>query len=212
MSRGSLLPDHGNVDIEMFMPPTGVVTPSSVNQFVLTSGPPATMQIDAALTSGLSKEQAEEIFLLTCEAQTLGRKLAFDFIQLSHKEALFHMGVQVTGYEKAASGHPDCVTAYYSMIKCEGEGTSVKKIDEAIERLQKEAGEAWLDTNLILFHHALEYQNKMSNFLTESGKAIEELHDRIWTVVLMVMEDAESLCLMACESLCILWTCFPLSC
>ena len=70
----------------------------------------------------------KEIFLLTHEAQTLGRKLICDFILLFHKEALFHMGVQATGYERAASGHPDCVTTYYSMIKSKGEGASVKKM------------------------------------------------------------------------------------
>ena len=124
MSRGSLPPDCSSIDIEMFAPPTGAVIPSSVNQFVLSSRPPVAMQLDAALaTSGLSKEQAEEIFLLTHETQMLGRKLTCDFIQLSHKEALFPMGVQTTGYEKAASGCPDCVTAYYLMIKSEGEGT-----------------------------------------------------------------------------------------
>ena len=93
MSRGSLPPEHSSVDIEIFAPPRGVVTPSSVNQFVSSSGPPVTMQLDAALvTSGLSREQAEEIFLLTCEAQTLGRKLTCNFILLFHKEALLHMG------------------------------------------------------------------------------------------------------------------------
>ena len=76
MSRGSLPPDCGSLDIEMFTPPTGVVTPSSVNQFVSSSRPPTAMQLDAALAmTGLSKEQAEEIFLLTHEAQTLGRRL-----------------------------------------------------------------------------------------------------------------------------------------
>ena len=47
-----------------------------------------------------------------------------------------------------------------------------------------------MDTNSILFHHALEYQNKMSDFLTESNEAIEALHDCIWMVVIKVMEDA----------------------
>ena len=61
------------------------------------------------------------------------------------------MGVQATGYEKAASGCPDCVTAYYSMIKSEGEGVSVEKFNEAIDRLREEAVKAWLDTNSILF-------------------------------------------------------------
>ena len=113
------------------------------------------------------------------------------------------MGVQATGYEKATSGCPDHVTAYYMMIKSEGEGTSAEKLDEAIDHLWEEAGEAWLDTNSILFHHALEYQNKMSDFLTESNEAIEALHDCIWTVVMKVMEDAGKPQLMAWESPCI---------
>ena len=191
MSQGSLPPDCGSLNIEMFAPSTGVVTPSSVNQFVSSSGPSVAMQLDAALAmTGLSKEQAEEIFLLTREAQTLGRRLTHDFIQLSHNEALFHMGVQATGYEKATHGCPDWVRAYYSMIKSEGEGTSAEKLEEAIDCLQEEVGEAWLDTNSILFRHALEYQNKMRDFLTESDKAIEALCDHIWSVVMKVMEDA----------------------
>ena len=99
MSRGSLPPDRGSVDIEMFAPPTGMVTPSSTNQLVSSSGLPMTMQMDAVLvTSGLTKEQAEEIFLLMREVQALRRQLTLDFIQLSHQEALFRMGVQATGY------------------------------------------------------------------------------------------------------------------
>ena len=62
MSWGSLPPDHGSLDIEMFTP--GVTTPSSVNQFVSSNGLPKSMQLDAALAmTGLSMEQAEEIFL-----------------------------------------------------------------------------------------------------------------------------------------------------
>ena len=55
----------------------------------------------------------------------------------------------------------------------------------------KEAGNAWLDANSIIFHHTLEYQNKMTEFLMESAVAIEVLHDCIWEVVMKVMEDAE---------------------
>ena len=118
MSQGSLPPtDSGSCEMEMFVPLTGVVTPVSVNQFVSSSRPPMTMQLDAAIAmAGLSKEQAEEIFLLTCEAQNLGRKLAHDFVHLFNNEALFCMGVQAISYEKVVSGYPDCVTAYYTMI------------------------------------------------------------------------------------------------
>ena len=75
MSQGSLPPDCGSLDIEMFTP--GVVTPSSVYQFVSSSRLPMAMQLDAALTmTGLSKEQAGQIFLLIREAHMLGRRLA----------------------------------------------------------------------------------------------------------------------------------------
>ena len=47
-----------------------------------------------------------------------------------------------------------------------------------------------MDTNSIHFRHALEYQNELSDFLTESEDAIEALHDHIWTVIVKVMEDA----------------------
>ena len=148
------------------------------------------MQVDAVLTmSRLSKEQAEEIFHLAHEAQALGRKLALNSIQLSHQEALFHMGVQATRYEKATHGWPDCVTAYYLMLKSEGQGASAEKLNEAINRLRVEAGKAWWDTNSILFCHALEYQEMMTEFITESSGAIGALHDHIWEVVMKVMED-----------------------
>ena len=105
----------------MFASSTGIVTPSSVHQLVSSSGPPMNTQLDAVLvTSGLTKEQTEKIFFLTREVQTLCGKLTLDFIQLSHQEALFRMGVQATGYEKATLGCPDCATAYYSLIKSEG--------------------------------------------------------------------------------------------
>ena len=69
MSRGSLPLDRGSLNIEMFAPLTETVTPSSVNHFVSSSGPPVAMQAVAALlTSGLSRDQVEEIFLLAREA------------------------------------------------------------------------------------------------------------------------------------------------
>ena len=51
------------------------------------------------------------------------------------------------------SGCPNHVTAYYMMIQSEGEGVLAEKLDKAIDRLQEEAGQAWLDTNFILLCH-----------------------------------------------------------
>ena len=179
------------MDTEILASSTGMVAPSSAHQLVSSSGQPMNVQLDPVIaTSGLTKVQAEEIFLLSHKVQTLCRRLALDFIQLSHQEVLFRMGVQATGYEKATRGRPDCATAYYSLIKSEGEGTSKDKCDEAIERLRETGGAAWLDTNSLLFRHALEYQNNMIELFTRSREAIQALHECIWKVVSQVMENA----------------------
>ena len=72
----------------------------------------------------------------------------------------------------------------------DGEGTSKEKRDKAIEHLRAEGGAAWLDTNSLLFRHALEYQSRMIELITRSQESIQALHDRIWKVVIQVMEKA----------------------
>ena len=177
------------MDTEIPASTTGVVTSSSAHQLVSSSR--RSTQLDPVIaTSGLTKMQTEEIFLLSCEVETLCRRLALDFIQLSHQEALFCMGVQATRYEKATQGHPDHTIAYSSLIKSKGEGTSKAKHDEAIEHLREAGGVAWLDTNSLLFRHALEYQNNMIELITRSWEAIQALHECIWKVVSQVMENA----------------------
>ena len=87
MSRGSLPLDRG-VDTEVSVSPAWMVTPSSACQPVQGSGQLTNTQVDPVLvTSWLTAAQSEEIFLLSHEVQTLRRKLALDFIQLSHQEA-----------------------------------------------------------------------------------------------------------------------------
>ena len=68
-----------------------------------------------------------------------------------------------------------------------------EKLDEAIEHLREAGGEAWLDTNSLLFSHTLEYQKTMIELLTSSEEAIQALHEHIWKVVTRVMEDGGKL-------------------
>ena len=79
--------------------PAVLIPPCSACQAVQSSGQLMNTQIGSVLvTSGLTTAQAEEIFLLTREVQTLHGELALDFIELSHSEATFHMGAQATGH------------------------------------------------------------------------------------------------------------------
>ena len=64
------------------------------------------------------------------------------------------------------------------------------EVNETIDHLRAEAGKAWLETNSILYCHALDYQEKMAEFVSESSRAIKALHDHIWEVVMRIMEDA----------------------
>ena len=85
-NRGSLPLDRG-VDAEVPVSSTGLVTPSSAHQPVQSSGQLTNVQVGSVLaTSGLTAAQSEDIFLLSCEVQTLCGKLALVFIELSHHE------------------------------------------------------------------------------------------------------------------------------
>ena len=53
----------------------------------------------SVLTSGLTAAQADEIFQLSHDIQTLCGKLALDFIKMSYTEANFHMGAQAASHE-----------------------------------------------------------------------------------------------------------------
>ena len=100
--QGSLPLGRGSTDAETFASYTGMVTPSSAHQPVPSSRQPMNAQLDPTIAmSGLTKVQTEEIFLLSHEVQTLHGRLAQDFIELSHQEALFRMGAQAARYEKA---------------------------------------------------------------------------------------------------------------
>ena len=124
------------------------------------------------VTSGLTPAQSEEIFLLSCEVQTLCRKLALDFIGLSHQEAQFRMGALATSCEKGMRERPGG-----SMHKCR-------------EDTQRSGETTQSQTNSVLFHHTLDYQDKMIQLVTRSQDTIRGLNDRIWDVVRHVMEKA----------------------
>ena len=53
----------------------------------------------SVLTSGLTAVQADEIFQLSHDIQTLHGKLALDFIKMSYTEANFRMGAQAASHE-----------------------------------------------------------------------------------------------------------------
>ena len=168
-SRGSSPPGKGRgteVSIPAEAPPSHVV-----HQVAQSSAELINAQVGPiVLTSRLNTAQAEEIFLLSREVQTLRGKLALDFIQLSHTEATFRMGAQATSHEYTVQEHP-------SMGR---RGTAT----------QHTGKETWLYINSLLFHHTIDHQEFMVQLIKLSQEAIQALHNRIWEVVHRVMESA----------------------
>ena len=150
VSQGSLPPaDAGGGDFKPFAPPWGLAAPvSTSSHYVTSSGPPMHLNTTVA-TSGFSAEQINEIYDLAQEGQRLGSKIAKDFAELSCQEALFCVAAQSSGYEKVACGHPDCYTTYCAIMHFEGDNNDECK--KSIEDLCIKVGQAWLDTNSMLF-------------------------------------------------------------
>ena len=168
-SRGSSPPGKG-VGTEVSIP-TEVPLSSIACQVAQSSGQLMNMQVGPiVVTSGLNAAQAEEIFLLSHEVQTLHGKLALDFIQLSHTEANFRMGAQATSHEYTVQEHPS--TGRRSVAT------------------QRTGEETWLHINSLLFRHTIDHQQFMVQLINRSQEAIQALHDRIWEVVRRVMESA----------------------
>ena len=160
LSRGSALASQGlgaKVSAPTDAPPSGARLLAGV-------------QVSpSVVTSGLTAAQAEEIFLLSREIQTLHGKLALDFIQMSHTEANFRMGAQAASHEYKVQERPS--RGRHSVAT-------------------QHAGETWLHINSLLFRHAINHQQFMVRLINRSQEAIQALHDRIWEVVHRVMESA----------------------
>ena len=122
------------------------------------------------MTSGLTAAQAEEIFLLSREVQTLHGKLALDFIQLSHTEANFYMGAQAMSHKYTIQKRPSTGRR----------GAATRRTGE----------EMWLHINSLLFCHTIDHQGFMVWLINRSQEAIQALHDHIWEVVHRVMKSA----------------------
>ena len=49
----------------------------------------------------------------------------------------------------------------------------VEDLNEAVKYLCRKAGQVWLETNSTLLQHALDYEAKLNDFLTETGNALQ---------------------------------------
>ena len=135
-----------------------------------------------------SENHIKQIFSLACEGQHLKEHVAREFIRLSNQEVLFHTQAQSTGHESLAHGCPDRFTMYYEILWSDQQSSEAK--DKAMEEILNKVSEAWLETNVALFKHVLDYEAKLDGFLNKTGGWIKEQEECIWTKMFEITGDA----------------------
>ena len=132
---------------------------------------PITLPFKSVSTLKLTVDHTKEIFNLTCEGHQLKEWVTREFTKLSNQEVLFPTQAQSTSYQMLASGHPDCFTAYYIILWSDKESTEAK--DKAIEELRNWVSDTWLQTNVSLFKHVLDYEGKLDAIFDKMGDWIK---------------------------------------
>ena len=85
-----------------------------------------TLPLESISVLKLSADHSKEIFNLACEGRHLKEWVAREFAKLSSQEIHFHTQAQATSYEKVASRCPDHFTAYYMILRSDGESMEAR--------------------------------------------------------------------------------------
>ena len=131
-------------------------------------------------------DHTKEIFNLACKVHQLKEWVAWEFAKLSSRGSLLHLG-QSTGYKMLASRCLDHFTVYYTILRSNEESTEAK--EKAIKELLNQVSEAWLQTNMALFKHVLDYEAKLDALLDRAGGWIRAQKECIWTMMVQITED-----------------------
>ena len=135
-----------------------------------------------------SKDYIKQIFSLACEGRHLKEHIVREFVRLSSQEVLFHTQAQSTSHESLAHRHLDHFTTYYKILWSDQQSSEAK--DKAMEEILNKVSEAWVETNVALFKHVLDYDAKLDAFLNKSGGWIREQEERIWMKMFELMGEA----------------------
>ena len=76
---------------------------------------------------------------------------------------------------------------YYKILQSDQQSSEAK--DKAMEEIINKVNEAWLQTNVSLFKHVLDYEGKLNDFLNKTGGWIREQEECIWTTMFQITGD-----------------------
>ena len=118
-----------------------------------------------------------EVFCLGAECQAVGSQLAKQFQILSRLEAMHHTMTQATAHETINWRWVERSAAYNVLLSA---NASNKKCERTLQKLHKEAAQAWKDTNHVVFDQQLRYDLELASFINSAEKMLHAKLDEVW--------------------------------
>ena len=145
----------------------------------------------------LTIDQANSIFKLAAECQTLGVKLAKQFQVLSELEAMHCNSIQGTVHETLTLGHSAWEAAYSPIL---WDGVSKAECKATTHHLCSEADTAWKEMHKVMYNHQLQYDQQLTTFLTDTEMTLNNMRGEVWAAVHALAEN-EGITFNACLGL-----------
>ena len=84
---------------------------------------------------------------------------------------------QATAHETINRGHMERGVAYNILMSA---NTPNKKHEKTLDKLHREADQAWKDTNNVVFDHQLRYNSQLAGFITSTNGTLQAKQDEVW--------------------------------
>ena len=156
--------------------------------------------------SYLTPQQSAKVFHLGAECQAMGTQLAKEFQQLSGLEAMHHATAQATTHETINRGCVERGIAYNILMSTNAPN---KKWEKTLQKLQREANQAWKDTNDVVFKHQLRYDSQLVSFITSAERMLQAKQDEVWACMQSLVDSSGMPQDIASTLLFKYWSCSP---
>ena len=154
------------------------------------------------LTPGLSSphltiDQANSLYKLAAECQTLGIKLAKKFQVLSGLEAMHRNSIQGMAHETLTLGHSAWEATYFAII---WDRVPDNECEATTHYLHSEASVTWKEMHEVMYNHQLHYDGQLATFLTDAKMALSDMWGEVWDAI-HALAESEVIMFNACLGL-----------
>ena len=158
--------------------------PSITGSHPVSSIWPASVLTPGLPSPHLTIDQANSMYKLATECQTLGIKLAKKFQVLSSLEAIHHNFIQGTAHEMLTMGHSAQEAAYFAVT---WDRVPDDEHEVTTHCLHSEADVAWKEMHEVMYNHQLHNDGQLATFLTDPEMALNDMCGEVWNTTVEVL-------------------------